>query len=132
MERMFYRSCLLFSVIWFGSFNEHRTQKNVLDVKNTAEATMLIKVLNKELGLSEQQKVRIEKLFEAYLRRVELAHTTYADNREQLKKRLELLSNYRNQTFKKELGEEKFALFEMMQPELPKKIAEMNKRIAGK
>ncbi|MDW8273733.1 MAG: hypothetical protein RMJ53_05845 [Chitinophagales bacterium] len=103
---------------------------NVLDVSNSFEAKVLIKVLNKEIGLTPEQKVRLEKLFEAYIRRVELAYTIYAENDEKLKKRLSLLEKYRNETFKRELGEEKYELYEMMAPSLPKKIAEMKKLIS--
>jgi hypothetical protein len=131
MKTNFHKLIAFASALSLSTISSYASGKNVLDVNSAGEATVLIKVLNKELGLNEQQKVRIEKLLEAYMRRVELAKIAYADNQDQLKKRLSLLTNYRNETLKKELGDEKTALFEMMLPDLPKKIAEMNKRISG-
>lgn len=132
MKTNFHKLIALASALSFSTVLGYASGKNVLDISSFGEATVLVKVLNKELGLNEQQKVRIEKLLEAYVRRVELAKIAYADNQEQLKKRITLLNNYRNETLKKELGDEKAALFEMMLPQLPKKIAEMNKLISGK
>ncbi|MBX2902735.1 MAG: hypothetical protein KF872_04190 [Chitinophagales bacterium] len=131
MKTRFYKLFAVFSALSFSAVTVLGAGKSALDVRNMADATALIKVLNKELSLSEQQKVRIGKLMEAYMRRVELAKIAYADNDAQLNKRLMLLTNFRNETLKKELGDEKTALFEIMLPELPKKMAEMKKRISG-
>ncbi|MBX2910023.1 MAG: hypothetical protein KF706_10355 [Chitinophagales bacterium] len=108
------------------------TGKDGLEIRNNLEATALVKVLNKELGLSERQKVRIEKLFEAYMRRVELARIAYSDDKEMLNKRLALLNKYKNNTLAKELGEEKVALFEVKSQDFTKKVSEMKKLISGK
>lgn len=109
-----------------------RTGKEGLEIRNKLEATALVKVLNKELGLSERQKVRIEKLFEAYMRRVELAKIAYADDKDMLNKRLALLAKYKNNTLEKELGEEKVALFDVKSEDFTKKVSEMKKLISGK
>jgi hypothetical protein len=106
--------------------------KDPLHVNNTDEAGYVIKVLTTELALDEMQQVRVQKIFENYIRRVDKAKEELASDTVQMNVRLKLLVENRDATLNKTLGEEKLSAYNELIPKMRQKIAELKKKTNSK
>ncbi len=125
---------LLIAFLSFIFFAQHShaqlRAKDPIHVNSEEEAKWVMKVLKIELGLDDMQQVRVQKIFDNYLRRIEKAKVDYATDSVQLNTRLKLLVDNRDATLKKTFGEEGTAMYEALLPQMRLKIAELKKRAA--
>lgn len=125
-------SLLFISALLFNhSFAQLKT-KDPVHVNNADEAGYVIKVLTTELGLDEMQQVRVHKIFDNYIRRVEKAKTELAADTAQMNIRLKLLVENRDATLSRTFGEEKIEAYKELIPKMRQKIAELKKKSGSK
>ena len=130
MKRIF--SLLFISALLFNHSFAQLKAKDPVHVNNADEAGYVIKVLTTELGLDEMQQVRVHKIFDNYIRRVEKAKTELAADTAQMNIRLKLLVENRDATLSRTFGEEKIEAYKELIPKMRQKIAELKKKSGSK
>jgi len=130
MKRIF--SLFIISALLINhSFAQLKT-KDPVHVNNADEAGYVIKVLTAELGLDEMQQVRVHKIFDNYIRRVDKAKTELAADTAEMNVRLKLLVENRDATLFRTFGEEKMEAYKELIPKIRQKITELKKKTNSK
>ncbi len=130
MKRIF--SLLFFAMLFFNNSFAQLKAKDPIHVNNAEESAYVIKVMTTELGLDEMQQVRVQKIFDNYIRRVDKAKTELTADTIQMNTRLKLLVENRDATLLKTLGEEKLSAYNELIPKMRQKIAELKKKTSAK
>jgi hypothetical protein len=125
-------SLLFISALLISNSFAQLKVKDPVHVNNEEEAAYVIKVLTTELGLDEMQQVRVHKIFDNYIRRVDKAKTEMSADTAQMNIRLKLLVENRDATLIRTFGEEKVEAYKELIPKMRLKIAELKKKSNSK
>lgn len=120
MKQILYKLIAPLGALLLSSFTIKGVDNN-LSNNNQSDIRVFVKAISQKLELSDRQELRVEKLFEAYSRRVELSKVAYAGDRMLLNTRLTALTDFRDKILKRELGEEKHILLQLFLSEWAKK-----------